>query len=194
MQRLPNWVVGYHGCDADVGEAVLANPRKHLHISANDYDWLGSGIYLRENDPLRAMQWADEAKSNPKQAKGRIKTPFVVGAIIDLGLCLNLFDQVGLLELAAAYAELKDHLDQHGFTLPTNSAGGGMLRTLDQQVIEVAHGLRSRVHGVPQYQTVRAPFLEGAEIYPGASFKNKNHIQIAVRDQSMIKGYFRPRV
>ena len=53
--------------------------------SEKAYDWLGSGIYFWENDPERALEWAIQ-----KAEAGAYKEPFVVGAIIDLGNCLDL--------------------------------------------------------------------------------------------------------
>ena len=44
-----------------------------------------------------------------------------------------------------------------------------------------------------EYDSARAVFFEGNEIYPSAGFKQKNHIQIAVRNPNCIKGYFIPR-
>jgi len=41
------------------------------------------------------------------------------------------------------------------------------------------------------YQTVRALFVEGTELYEGAGFHDKTHIQICVIDQSRIFGVFR---
>ena len=38
--RTPTWVLGYHGCDREVGEAVLAG-KTVLRTSENDWDWLG---------------------------------------------------------------------------------------------------------------------------------------------------------
>jgi hypothetical protein len=52
------------------------------------------------------------------------------------------------------------------------------------------HDLRNS-QKLPAYQTVRAAFFEGAELYPNAGFRKKNHIQIAVCDVACIKGYFR---
>jgi hypothetical protein len=43
MQRLPTWVLGYHGCDESIGEAVLASNAKHLTFSTNKYDSAGPG-------------------------------------------------------------------------------------------------------------------------------------------------------
>jgi hypothetical protein len=41
------------------------------------------------------------------------------------------------------------------------------------------------------YSTVRALFPEGSELYPGAGFLDKTHIQICVRDPEKILGVFR---
>lgn len=39
------FVLGYHGCDQDFGEALLAGERS-LRVSKNAHDWLGHGIYF----------------------------------------------------------------------------------------------------------------------------------------------------
>ncbi len=54
-QRLPGLVLGFHGCDAQVGEDLLAGRHTHLRESKNKYDWLGNGIYFWENDPLTGL-------------------------------------------------------------------------------------------------------------------------------------------
>ena len=43
----------------------------------------------------------------------------------------------------------------------------------------------------PKFQTVRAAFHEGRELFPGSYIASHTHIQIAVRDLSCIKGVFR---
>lgn len=193
-QRLPTWVLGFHGCDQDVGMKVLKSASAHLEFSSNDYDWLGSGIYFWENDPERAMQFAVEGMDG-KVTKGKIKKPFVVGAVIDLGLCCNLFDQAALKELQQAHSVLKKLLDEFALPLPTNG-NTQRLRRLDREVIEYMHKLRENVDGgvkLLPYQTVRSGFVEGDPLYEGTSICAKNHIQIAVRDRACIKGYFLPR-
>jgi hypothetical protein len=45
----------------------------------NEYDWLGNGIYFWEHSPERARRWAG--------ADG-----IVIGAVIQLGNCLDLTD------------------------------------------------------------------------------------------------------
>lgn len=120
--------------------------------------------------------------------------PAVIGAIIDLGLCLNLYDQPALMELAEAHEYLKLDMAAIGSQLPKNkgTTEDRLQRYLDCAVIENLHRLRLQA-GLPEYQTVRAGFPEGEPVYDGSGFCSKNHIQIAVKDKSSIKGYFLPR-
>ena len=55
--RRSNLVIGFHGCDKTVVDAVVAG-KTDLLSSTNDYDWLGNGIYFWENNEERAWQWA----------------------------------------------------------------------------------------------------------------------------------------
>ncbi len=190
-QRLPSWVLGFHGTDAATVKRLARDPRERFDPSKNDYDWLGPGIYFWENDPVRALQFAKEAMKR----KGIRKKAAVIGAIIDLGLCLNLFDQPALTELATAHAELSLDFYILGDDLPKNVGGDDRLqRYLDCAVINHVHRLRATIpEETPPYQTVRSGFHEGDDLYDGAGFKQKNHIQIAVRDPTCIKGLFLPR-
>lgn len=188
-QRLPSWILGFHGCDESTAREVLQTTSKHLKPSDNKWDWLGTGIYFWENDPLRARQFAEEGVAG-KVTRGKIKKPFVIGAIIDLGLCFNLFDQAALKEMQQAAHDLMAIYDDFRTPLPQNKGSGPFL---DRAVFEHMHSTRSAVGELPDYQTVRASFPEGEALYPGAGFTEQNHIQIAVRDQRCIKGYFLPR-
>lgn len=89
---LPAFVLGFHGCDAATGEAILRGEITHLSASANDYDWLGNGIYFWEGNPARALQFATERAAGGRNSKGKIADPFVLGAVINLRRCLNLAD------------------------------------------------------------------------------------------------------
>jgi hypothetical protein len=81
---LPNFIIGFHGCDKSVAGDVI-NGNTTLIASQNDYDWLGHGIYFWENNPNRAFEYAQMLKDNPGRTKGMVNKPAVVGAIIDLG-------------------------------------------------------------------------------------------------------------
>ena len=190
-QRRPGMVLGFHGCDKAVGEDLLAGHAQHLKSSDNLYDWLGSGVYFWENDPQRALEFAREAVGNPRLTKGTIKEPFVIGAVIDLGLCLNLLDRRSLEELSVAYTFLQATQQSLGEEMPANKGADRAARYLDRAVIETLHASRQIIGQVP-YDTVRGAFWEGGELYPRACFEKKNHIQVAVRNLHVIKGYFRP--
>ena len=61
--RRSNLVIGFHGCDKTVVDAVVAG-KTDLLSSTNDYDWLGNGIYFWENNEERAWQWAKNQDAN----------------------------------------------------------------------------------------------------------------------------------
>lgn len=196
MSRLsPAFVLGYHGCDRDTAERVFAG-KDSLRQSSNDYDWLGSGTYFWEGDPNRAMLWArDRAK------RGKIRNPAVVGAVINLGNCLNLSTQEGVMLLKAAFDSYRQIRAEGGQPLAANtdpvSSGkrDRLLRRLDNAVIERIHKMVSTSSETTfdPFDTVRGMFREGKAVYPGAGFWEKTHVQIAVRDTESIIGYFRPR-
>jgi hypothetical protein len=184
----PSFILGFHGCDESVGEDILHNKEPHLLMSEKEYDWLGSGIYFWEGSVARAWEWAEDRK-----ASGVIKTPFVLGAIIDLGHCLDLFDRGAVEWVKLAHDTLEASLAEAGQPMPRNKGPtpDRKARTLDCAVMNSLHKLRER-QGLAPYQSIRGPFLEGDPIYEGAGFRSHTHIQIAVRDTSCIKGYFRP--
>jgi hypothetical protein len=186
-------VFGFHGCDKSLVESII-NCQDEMKPSKNGYDWLGFGIYFWENDVSRALEWAQHLKANPGVYSQKINEPAVLGAIIDLGYCLDLLNYRFLSEdIDFAYQTLKDSYSVSGDIMPTNSGGPDkLLRPLDCLVLETLHDY-NKSQGRPAFDTVRGAFLEGEEPYPTAGFKQKNHIQICVRNPNCIKGYFIPR-
>jgi hypothetical protein len=184
-QRHPAFVLGFHGTEQSTVDAAVAG--NHLKSSAGRFEWLGHGVYFWENDPQRGLEWAKNG--NPKNP---IKQPDVVGAVIDLGLCLDLTTRTGLDEVARAHDILLDVYREEGIPPPQNDGGEDKFkRELDCQVIQTLHQYRNE-NNLPAYDSVRAPFPEGHELYDGAGFRLNNHIQIAVTNIACIKGYFRP--
>lgn len=180
-----NLILGFHGCDKSTVDKVV-NGKENLKGSLNDYDWLGNGIYFWENNFDRALDWAK--KSN------KIKEPSVLGAVIDLGYCMDLIDSEFLKELKNAYNTLKQSMKLVDLPMPINEGNTSdkLLRKLDCAVIETAHTINEDTGSV-SYDSVRGVFWEGSFLYPDAFFKEKNHIQICVRNPNCIKGYFLPR-
>lgn len=190
-QHIPGLVLGFHGCDEAVGEAILKTPGAHIKSSDNAWDWLGAGIYFWENDPVRAHEFAEMKHKHPGLSKTPITRPFVIGAVIDLGLCCNLLDRTALVEVKESYRSLNKVYEAGGVPMPENTGTEGVWRHLDCAVIENMHLLR-RDTDSPDYDTVRGLFWEGTELYPNSGMKSKNHVQIAVRNKACIRGYFRP--
>lgn len=189
--RLPSFVLGFHGCDREVGERILSG-HDQLKPSQNNYDWLGPGVYFWENNPKRALSYAETVLANPERVARPIEAPFVLGAVIDLGYCLNLTDESALDLVAAAHAELRDAMVASGSQMPINKGGDDLLlRPLDCAVFRALHKFRE-LNGEIQFQSVRSPFLEGASLFDGTLIKRETHVQISVLDSSCIKGYFRP--
>jgi hypothetical protein len=177
-------VFGYHGCDASLAERLVTR-RANLKTSTSEFDWLGSGAYFWEDSPDRARRWAEEKAINGTHG---IKKPAVVGAIIDLGNCLNLVDSESLDLLKESFQILQASPEP----LPQNHGEDGKARALDCAVIETLHRFRADT-GKTEFDTVRSFFLEGCELYPGAGFRELDHVQICVRTMHSIKGFFLPR-
>ena len=127
-----------------------------------------------------------------RATKDKILNPFVLGAIIDLRHCLDLLDSTGLAKVAEAHALVKASYATLDKPLPANIGGNDKaIRILDCLVINSLHDYR-KTEKLVEYDSVRAAFPEGEELYADAGFKSKNHIQLCIRDKRCIKGYFRP--
>jgi hypothetical protein len=184
-----SFVLGYHGCDRETGERLLLN--EAFRPSENDYDWLGSGIYFWEANPDRARDWAVQHAERIKQKSGIVVEPSVVGAVIELGFCLDLISTNGLQAVEQAYGSYCAVATASGAQIPENVGGDELfLRKLDCAVINFLHGVR-RAGGEVPFDTVRALFTEGEHLYPNSGFRRKTHIQICVRKASTIKAVFR---
>jgi hypothetical protein len=180
VERFARIILGYHG--AKTGDAaefarklLLAEVGvEEWRPSENEFDWLGHGIYFWEHSPERARRWA---------GTGGI----VIGAVIQLGNCLDLTDLRCTELLAASFADVARYYSEKNLPLPQNSGRELKNRKLDCLVI---NKLDAGISG--QVQTVRGAFEEGDQAFPGAALKKETHIQVAVRDMHCILGIFRP--
>ena len=190
--KLPNLILGFHGCDYSTLEKVVFHGEP-MHASENDYDWLGHGMYFWEQNFERAFAWAQE-----QVKRGVYGKPAVIGAVIDLGNCLNLMDSASIGIVKEEYELLHAEFELLGRELPQNHGRtqDRLFRNLDCAVIEHLHERieSASFSGVEPYDSVRGLFTEGQPIYPGSGFYEKTHIQLCVRNPNCIKGYFMPRV
>ena len=180
----PNLVLGFHGCDEETGLRLIGNTG-NIVKSRNTYDWLGHGFYLWENNYDRAWEWACNHREHP----------FVVGAVLSLGLCLDFTDSRFTQRLSDIYPKYAEDMASQGNVLPrnfdarTDANKDKLVRNLDCSVIEYL----LNYDGMPYYDTVRGAFEEGGPAFAGAAIKKKTHIQINVRNDDCIKGFFLPR-
>jgi hypothetical protein len=189
LSKIPSVVIGYHGGNRADGlaAAVDGNP---LRMSNSNHDWLGEGTYFWDSDPQRALEWAEE-----KKLGGKCADPFVVGAIIDLGNCLDLSLRPNLDFLAEVYSTFENERKSLGLKMPINrdspnvKSGKKVIRSLDCAIINYVHTLNKRA-GLRSFDTVRGIFVEGDPAYPGSEIYHKTHIQIAVRNLDCIKAVF----
>lgn len=195
--RAPGWVLGFHGCDLEVAERVLGGTDE-VRTSANAYDWLGSGAYFWENNPGRALAWAEFLASANYHGPRNIRRPAVIGAIIDPGHCLDLTESSSLALVSAAHDGLTQAYVKVGVAVPANEPGHSndqdfVKRHLDCAVLNFLHEMRQNA-GLEAIDTVRAPFMEGGPLYPGAKIASGTHVQWCVREpRRSIISYFRPR-
>ena len=168
----------------------VLNGERDLNANENAYDWLGNGIYFWDNSPSRALAWAEELSKRPKS---KIIKPAVIGAIIDLGYCLDLLDYQNLSLLKEGYKILGTTFNTSKSSFPLNRGDTDDLlqRELDCAVIETLHqSIENSTN--KSFDSVRGVFWEGKSIYRTAGFREKNHIQVCVRNVDCIKGYFLP--
>lgn len=175
----PDTVFAYHGCERSVAEKILASSSESLKESDRRGDWLGRGAYLWENAPCRAYEWATKLP--------HVKEPYVLGAVVRLGRCLNLMDKdcIHTLREAWDFLEASPHVDTE---LLKNE---GNRHYLDATVINTALTLAEDASA--PYDTVRAAYIEGSPIFDGSTLMEDTHIQIAVRNPSSVIAFFRPR-
>lgn len=192
MHRLStNFVLGYHGCDKGVADKLLN--RSLFEPSRNDYDWLGEGVYFWEANPQRGLDFAIESAARRRKGPSSDlftaeSKPAVVGAVIELGHCLDLTTLGSIDMVESAFESLKNTFERAGKNLPKNGSEL-LLRRLDCAVINWLHSILALEN--TKLDSVRGVFIEGAPLFPSSGFYRKTHTQIAVRNLDCIKAVFR---
>lgn len=186
-------VVGYHGCDRRTAEALISGQLLELEPSDNPYDWLGPGVYFFQDDWRRALFFAQTSAENPQRrfTKRLITSPYVVGAVMKLSIVLDVSTQDGIDAFRTSY----DSLKTAGVTLKRNTQSQAddtdvILRGLDRQVFKNLHQMY-KDQGLPPLDAVRGAFPQGEAVAPTSAIFANSHVQIALRDQTCVLGYFR---
>lgn len=198
-----NLIIGFHGCDVAVRDEILLHPDR-LRISRKPYDWLGHGFYFWENNYDRAMQWAIDKKN-----RGKVNSPGVIGAVLQLGHCCDLLESKYIELLSRAFCAFRMDYQEMGKTIPQNSDSPSdkfrnrLFRHLDCAVIEFMHleffsnmqapRLQPGLSEWQPFDSTRGAFIEGGPAFDGSCLHEKTHIQICIRNPNCIKGFFMPR-
>ncbi|MGH2608519.1 MAG: hypothetical protein ACRDHF_05465 [Tepidiformaceae bacterium] len=167
--RPPLPVRGYHGTSRAAATDIL---REGFRPSANSYDWLGTGIYFWQDAPRRAREWAEANHS---------AAPAVLEATIDLISCLDLLDIGWPDTLRQAHAAFVAQRAAVGRPLPRQTVGA---HRLDTAVLNLSVQILQRDGAT--IHSVRAAFAEGGPMFPRSALSLRGHVQIAVRDPSVI--------
>ena len=199
----PNLIIGFHGCEEEVKDKLINNPTT-IQISEKPYDWLGHGMYFWENNYDRALQWAKD-----KKKRGEIKTPAVVGAVLQLNYCCDFLDSRYIQLLKNAYQIMRSRYILLGQELPENkdlpqdAYKDKILRVLDCTTIEYMHAriykqykadIEAKGYSeIKLFDSTRGVFMEGGPAFTGAGIFEKSHVQVCIRNPDCIQGFFNPR-
>ena len=191
LDQFARVVLGYHGCNTPTSVEFAPALRRHgqdLRLGAQRERLRlarARDLLLGARSPA-AREWAAEGGT-------------VIGAVIQLGRCFDLTDIRYTKLLREAYDSVVALYEEEGLTLPKNRGRDWNRRELDCLIVDrFMDATDNELIGDGEtafgYQTVRCPFEEGDEAFPGSMLKTQTHIQISVRDPTCILGVFRPNV
>jgi hypothetical protein len=128
------------------------------------------------------LDFATELSGKERKYIALIKKPAVLGAVIDLGLCLDLLDSEYISIVKNGYTSLENSYKITGINLPKNKPLKGsidlLLRRPDCIVIENVHRGRE-INNLRPFDSVRGIFTEGQSIYPMRGLTKKTIFKFA---------------
>ena len=169
----PRHIYGYHGTSLEAAQGII---EQGFNVSTNDYDWLGTGVYFFQDAPQRARAWAVERYPD---------SPAVIGSRLVLENCLDLLDISWFPTIREAYSLFVEAYRQTNQPLPRQNPQRSKAHRLDCAFFNYIVGQILE----PQGETVgaiRGIFNEGDRIYPNSAIFDRAHIQIAIRNLSLI--------
>ncbi len=162
-------VRGYHGTHMSYASDIL---KDGFRASENKLDWLGDGIYFFQDSSQRAIDWAKKLHTVEWA---------VVKADISLTGCMDLLDKSWFATLEDAHDLLVARHRALGLKFPTQEDGAhGMDRLVINAAVDILAGKGMNI------RSVRSIFQEGRPAFPGSALFDRSHIQIAVRDLTVL--------
>ena len=186
----PPRIVAFHATQKNVGNIIAADGTYNIRLTKSESgsDWLGDAIYFFPNES-HAIRWA---------RKGLIQWNWPAATVvrfeIELRRCLDLTEYGSTKVLGEAHKWLRKTIETSGLSMPKNNRlhnGWPMRRWLDCSVINALNLVAksnptSRKNQEFKYDTVVCAFVDGKAPYPGSSFREETHIQIAVNTQECL--------
>lgn len=163
-------VLGYHGTTISAARSIV---RTGFRLSTNEEDWLGKGAYFFQDAPQHAFEWA-------RQRYGYDVA--VVRARIHLDDCMDMLDKTWDSELRTHYQILEQMYSNKGKKPPRQRRGRNVV---DRELIDLLID-RWENRGIYK-RCVRAAFIEGPPIFPSSALYDRAHVQVAVRDTTLIR-------
>ncbi len=146
-------------------------------MSQNPWDWLGDGVYFWQDAPHRARSWGEEwARKSPDDQLA------VIRAKLTLEDCIDLLDTEWM-DVIRDFAKAFASLHRRQATELKNRAGGR--HDLDAAFFNFLVESLGR-QGVA-VRSIRAALAEGEPILEGSPIRLKSHVQIAIRDLTLIE-------
>lgn len=170
----PLRVCGYHGTSQRSAPEII---ERGFDFSTNDYDWLGTGVYFFQDAPMRAATWARERYPD---------SPAVIRSELVLENCLDLLDIAWNPIIRETYAMFVLEYEKAKIPLPRQNPQKSKAHRLDcaffNYIVEKIFASQNITVG-----SIRAVFNEGDRIYPNSAIFDRAHVQIVIRDLSLIQ-------
>lgn len=170
----PLRVYGYHGTSQEKAQEIID---QGFNLSTNDYDWLGTGVYFFQDAPMRALAWASERYPD---------SPAVIRSELVLESCIDLLDIAWNPIIRETYRMFILEYQKANIPLPSQNPQRSKAHRLDcaffNYIMEKILASQDVAIG-----SIRAVFNEGDRIYPNSAIFDRSHIQILIRDLSLIE-------
>lgn len=174
----PLRVYGYHGTSQKSAQEIIEHG---FDFSTNDYDWLGTGVYFFQDAPARAWAWAKTRYPD---------SPAVIKSELVLDNCIDLLDITWNPIIRETYAIFVLEYQKANVPLPRQNPESSKAHRLDcaffNYIVEKIFASQDETIG-----SIRAVFNEGDRIYPNSAIFDRSHIQILIRDLSLIEKSWR---
>lgn len=170
----PLRVYGYHGTSK---RSAIEINKRGFDLSTNDYDWLGTGVYFFQDAPMRAASWARERYPD---------SPAVIKSELVLENCIDMLDIAWNPIIRETYGMFVKEYEKASIPLPRQNPQISKAHRLDcaffNYIVEKVFVSRDVT-----IDSIRAVFNEGDRIYPDSAIFDRSHIQILIRDLSLIE-------